>query len=185
MESSAIVRWFYFGNDEDPEEQTYETELSVKLLRPHSKFNFKSRCCQNVLVTRVLPKQEFTVGFVVNTYPDGKVRVRCVDGSMKRFWPFEISRITADSHFRFSTSDCSGGDEYRGEEILLAENGKLEQSSSSLNLTNWKKALRQASAKNLAWKSHTHFGQDKFSALKLNSSKSVSYSSAGNSVNKK
>ena len=177
MDSSAIVKWFYFGNDEEPEEQTYETELPIKLLRAHSKFNFKSKSCMNVIVSRAHPDQDFTVGYVVNTYPDGKLRVRCVDGSVRRFWPYEISRITPENPSDECTSSSASTASTTSSAVSTHSSfNSLPHSlyldaSHSLNSLTWRKAIKQASVRNLSWKDQMAMKQsDKFNSLQLHSS---------------
>ena len=73
-------------------------EMELRNLEPHAYYNFTSDSKQNVIVTNIYPaRYPFDVGYVVSTFPDGKVRVRSTDGKVLSVWPDEVSRVTPTS----------------------------------------------------------------------------------------
>lgn len=97
------MHWFNINQEEIPKKkrstrrsqklEPEAAEVPVDTIRRHPKYNMKQVHGQNTIVCRANEDVDFTAGYVISSHPDGKVRVRCLDGLVRRFWPHEVLKL--------------------------------------------------------------------------------------------
>ncbi|KAL3273626.1 hypothetical protein HHI36_015058 [Cryptolaemus montrouzieri] len=99
-ERTASVKWFNYNETEKKQEELSTNEMSVYDLKKHAKFLFRP-----ATVVRAEPSQEYKMGRVVDSHPQGYITVKWIDGSEENCCPQDIDIIPETSDYDLSDEE--------------------------------------------------------------------------------
>jgi ubiquitin-conjugating enzyme E2 O len=140
----ARVKWFStYTNIEEPTPlYKGESEVSVYDLKDHPDFQYRP----GTIVIRVanFPDDNCaTAGQVVDNYPEGRVRVWWVDGTITMCWPqdlFEVGQYDSENNFWGNGGD-SDDESWQTEDEFSEPGGMPQQQHLTANLERARKAM--------------------------------------------
>lgn len=140
----ARVRWFstYTNLDEPTPLYKGESEVSVYDLKDHPDFQYRP----GTIVIRVAnfpTKSCATAGQVVDNYPEGKVKVWWIDGSVTMNWPqdlFEVGQYDSENNF-WGNGGESDDESWQTEDEFSEPGGMPQQQHLTANLERARKAM--------------------------------------------
>lgn len=140
----AKVKWFStYTNIEEPTPlYKGESEVSVYDLKDHPDFQYRP----GTIVIRVanFPTDNCaTAGQVVDNYPEGRVKVWWVDGTITMCWPqdlFEVGQYDSENNFWGNGGD-SDDESWRTEDEFSEPGGMPQQQHLTANLERARKAM--------------------------------------------
>lgn len=140
----ARVRWFstYTNLDDPTPTQKGESEVSVYDLKDHPDFQYRP----GTIVIRVanFPAVNCaTAGQVVDNYPEGKVKVWWIDGTVTMNWPqdlFEVGQYDSENNF-WGNGGESEDESWQTEDEFSEPGGLPQQQHLTANLERARKAM--------------------------------------------
>lgn len=140
----ARVKWFstYTNIDEPTPLYKGESEVSVYDLKDHPDFQYRP----GTIVIRVanFPTENCaTAGQVVDNYPEGRVKVWWVDGTVTMCWPqdlFEVGQYDSENNFWGNGGD-SDDESWQTEDEFSEPGGMPQQQHLTANLERARKAM--------------------------------------------
>lgn len=140
----ARVKWFStYTNIEEPTPlYKGESEVSVYDLKDHPDFQYRP----GTIVIRVanFPTENCaTAGQVVDNYPEGRVKVWWVDGTITMCWPqdlFEVGQYDSENNFWGNGGD-SDDESWQTEDEFSEPGGMPQQQHLTANLERARKAM--------------------------------------------
>lgn len=140
----ARVKWFStYTNIEEPSPlYKGESEVSVYDLKDHPDFQYRP----GTIVIRVanFPTDNCaTAGQVVDNYPEGRVKVWWVDGTITMCWPqdlFEVGQYDSENNFWGNGAD-SDDESWQTEDEFSEPGGMPQQQHLTANLERARKAM--------------------------------------------
>ena len=140
----ARVKWFstYTNIDEPSPLYKGESEVSVYDLKDHPDFQYRP----GTIVIRVanFPTENCaTAGQVVDNYPEGRVKVWWVDGTITMCWPqdlFEVGQYDSENNFWGNGGD-SDDESWQTEDEFSEPGGMPQQQHLTANLERARKAM--------------------------------------------
>jgi ubiquitin-conjugating enzyme E2 O len=141
----AKVKWFStYTNVEEPVPlYKGESEVSVYDLKDHPDFQYRP----GTIVIRVanFPSEQYTAtaGQVVDNFPEGRVKVWWVDGSISMCWPqdlFEVGQYDSENNFWGNGGD-SDDESWQTEDEFSEPGGMPQQQHLTANLERARKAM--------------------------------------------
>lgn len=140
----ARVKWFstYTNIDEPTPLYKGESEVSVYDLKDHPDFQYRP----GTIVIRVanFPTENCaTAGQVVDNYPEGRVKVWWVDGTITMCWPqdlFEVGQYDSENNFWGNGGD-SDDESWQTEDEFSEPGGMPQQQHLTANLERARKAM--------------------------------------------
>lgn len=140
----AKVKWFStYTNIEEPSPlYKGESEVSVYDLKDHPDFQYRP----GTIVIRVanFPTENCaTAGQVVDNYPEGRVKVWWVDGTITMCWPqdlFEVGQYDSENNFWGNGGD-SDDESWQTEDEFSEPGGMPQQQHLTANLERARKAM--------------------------------------------
>lgn len=140
----AQVKWFStYTNIEEPMPlYKGESEVSVYDLKDHPDFQYRP----GTIVIRVAnfpTEQCATAGQVVDNYPEGRVKVWWVDGTITMCWPqdlFEVGQYDSENNFWGNSGD-SEDESWQTEDEFSEPGGMPHQQHLTTNLERARKAM--------------------------------------------
>lgn len=141
----AKVKWFstYTNIDEPTPIYKGESEVSVYDLKDHPDFQYRP----GTIVIRVAnfpsDQQCATAGQVVDNYPEGRVKVWWVDGTVSMCWPqdlFEVGQYDSENNFWGNGGD-SDDESWQTEDEFSEPGGMPQQQHLTANLERARKAM--------------------------------------------
>lgn len=141
----AKVKWFstYTNIDEPTPIYKGESEVSVYDLKDHPDFQYRP----GTIVIRVAnfpcDQQCATAGQVVDNYPEGRVKVWWVDGTVTMCWPqdlFEVGQYDSENNFWGNGGD-SDDESWQTEDEFSEPGGLPQQQHLTANLERARKAM--------------------------------------------
>jgi ubiquitin-conjugating enzyme E2 O len=140
----AKVKWFstYTNLDEPTPFFKGESEVSVYDLKDHPDFQYRP----GTIVIRVAnfpTKSCATAGQVVDNYPEGKVKVWWIDGSVTMNWPqdlFEVGQYDSENNF-WGNGGESDDESWQTEDEFSEPGGLPQQQHLTANLERARKAM--------------------------------------------
>lgn len=140
----AKVKWFStYTNIEEPSPlYKGESEVSVYDLKDHPDFQYRP----GTIVIRVanFPTDNCaTAGQVVDNYPEGRVKVWWVDGTITMCWPqdlFEVGQYDSENNFWGNGAD-SDDESWQTEDEFSEPGGMPQQQHLTANLERARKAM--------------------------------------------
>jgi ubiquitin-conjugating enzyme E2 O len=140
----ARVKWFSTYTNIDEPQPLYkgESEVSVYDLKDHPDFQYRP----GTIVIRVanFPTENCaTAGQVVDNYPEGRVKVWWVDGTITMCWPqdlFEVGQYDSENNFWGNGGD-SDDESWQTEDEFSEPGGMPQQQHLTANLERARKAM--------------------------------------------
>lgn len=140
----AKVKWFTTYSNIDQPAPLYkgESEVSVYDLKDHPDFQYRP----GTIVIRVANfpmESNATAGQVVDNYPEGRVKVWWVDGSITMCWPqdlFEVGQYDSENNFWGNGAD-SDDESWQTEDEFSELGGMPQQQHLTANLERARKAM--------------------------------------------
>ncbi|XP_044758627.1 uncharacterized protein LOC123316554 [Coccinella septempunctata] len=131
-ERIAMVKWFLYNEIEKTQTELPSSEMSVYDLKKHPKFLFRPGS-----VVRAKPVQDYKMGKVIDSSPQGYILVKWIDGSEENCRPHDIEIIPETSDYELSDeedTDSKGQYSWETESVESFTGGDITDETTLQNM---------------------------------------------------
>lgn len=128
MERTAVIKWFTFDEKENKPTELRTEEMSVYDLKKHQKFIFRPGSIVKTIQSRTASTS--CIGIVIDSWPEGIIKVKWMDGTEESCLPQQIEVIPNDyEHSETDDSIDDGHMSWETETIESYAGDMLEETS--------------------------------------------------------